>query len=470
MVHGALYVVYGAELFERFAYYGSVFLVPTYVTVVMGASQNVSNLLINLIFAVSPLSSLLAFRPADTWLGKPRTMAIGLCLYTCGLALLVTSSLPSFYGTYPGQPDGVAWVFFVLGVVLLSVGYGGFKTVSAPLVADALDASKEPAAKRAKFYLFYAWIINVGALAGTLVSPFLRQLSSDKAPDPQDRTQTVSTAYYISFSVCAVAAACGFLLSLAMMRSLRTVCSSTGRMAGAWCWSDLSSALRDPRSTQRRTLQTCKIFAVLPFFWLIQNQFMSNIMFQVQWMDLPPSLPEEFFNNVNTVTMLLSIIVLQFAFQRRGVVPSQRSRMLAGFAIVGASMTYCAAVQLGIQDRGYFSDSGGYVLLHNQQQLSAWLMVPPFVASGISSALIDPTTLEAAFQRSAPAHKSLVMSLYLVAASASGFLGMAVSPLAAPRTLVVLYGAMTAVLAASCFWWRQLEIVDLDCCTTVSNR
>jgi dipeptide/tripeptide permease len=455
----ALAVVYTAEFFERLAYYGSVFIVPTFMTVALSAGQREANVAINLIFAISPLSSLFAFRPADGSLGKAPVLTVGLVLYGLGLLFLLLSSLPSLYTTFPGHPRDSAWATFICGILLLSVGYGAFKTCSAPLVSDALD-SMDVDTQRPKYFLFYAWIVNVGALVGILISPFLRHLSPMRARDPDDATSVVATAYYISFAVCAVASLCGLVVVLwnySALRALRHI----QPMSPSWV-ADVVIAFTDETSSQRKTVHACKIFMVLPFFWLVQNQYMSNVMFQVQWTSLPRSLPAEFFNNINTISMLIGIVAFQLAFQTKGVVPSQRSRMLLGFALVAISMAYCAVIQWVIEDRGYFAEGDDYVVMPGRSAVSAWAFVPPYIVSGLSSALIDPTTLEAAFQRAPTQHKSLVMALYLVAASLAGFLGIAISPLATPRTLTIMYGTMSGALAASALWWRRVSIVDMD--------
>jgi dipeptide/tripeptide permease len=389
-------------------------------------------------------------------------MISGLVMYTCGLALITVAALPALGKPYPGNPTPMAWGFLAVGIALLSMGYGFFKTVSAPIVADALDNAHVPCSRRSRAFQLYSWVVNIGALGGTLITPFARSLSSETATDPEDDTRSISSAFYLSFGMCAIAALCGVVLVSVMYSRISRVASP--RPDRKPLHTELFNLFCRRDAAYQKTMQACRVFAVLPFFWLVQNQFMSNVMFQLQWSTLPSSLPPEFFNNINTITMLVSIAVLRGVFVQWGVVPSQRSRMLAGFAIVAAAIIWCMLVQLSIEERGFFTTDQDYVIRQGRTAVSAWLLVPPYAASGVASALIDPTTLEAAFERAPGAHKSLVMSLYLLAASMSGWLGIAFAPLATPQTLKVMYGAMCTILSTSALAWSAMPIKDFDAC------
>jgi len=463
MATAVLRTVYGAELLERFAYYGSVFLIPNFMTVGLGASQSSANIAINCVFALSPLSALVAFFPADGRVGKGRVMVVGLMLYTTGLLLLTVAALPAVDPS-PGHPKPMAWVFLAAGIAFLSVGYGFFKTVSAPIVADALDHGMVPALDRSKAFMLYSWIVNVGALAGTLISPFVRGLSDDTAPDPEDDSRTISSAFYLSFGLCALMGFTGLMVVMTMLKVLGKVARPRSERAEN-VFVEIRALLCQASSQHRQTIDACRVFAVLPMFWLVQNQFMSNVMFQLQWTNLPQSIPPEFFNNINTIAMLVTLVLLRSAVGRWQFMPSQKPRMLMGFAVVALSIVYCLIAQLEIEARGYFTVTDDYVLRQKQTALSAWVLVPPYVGSGIASALIEPTTLEAAFQRAPCTHKSLVMALYLLAASMSGWLGIAFAPLATPQTLKVMYGVMCTILSGSALAWCASKFEDSDDCS-----
>lgn len=192
----------------------------------------------------------------------------------------------------------------------------------------------------------------------------------------------------------------------------------------------------------RATLQVCKAFVALPIYWLLCNQFSTNLMYQAAALNLPPSIPEELFNNINTVTMLVFLAVwdqwiVPRLLQHR--VPTARLRIVAGFTCMCASMLWCGFLQCAITGRGSYDTEESYVLHEGQQKLSAAWLIMPYVLQGFSSAFVDPTVMEVAY-RDAPARmKGTVMGLYWVASSASGFLGLVLSPVMKPQNATALF-------------------------------
>ena len=197
----------------------------------------------------------------------------------------------------------------------------------------------------------------------------------------------------------------------------------------------------------RATLRVCKAFIALPVYWLLCNQFSTNLMYQAAALNLPDSVPEELFNNINTVTMLVFLAawdqwIVPRVLQHR--VPAARLRIVGGFACMWASMLWCGVLQCAITRRGYYAAEDSYVLKEGQRKLSAGWLVMPYVLQGFSSAFVDPTVMEVAY-RDAPARmKGTVMGLYWVASSASGFLGLALSPIMKPQNAAMLFFVFAA--------------------------
>ncbi|KPA76730.1 hypothetical protein ABB37_07562 [Leptomonas pyrrhocoris] len=201
----------------------------------------------------------------------------------------------------------------------------------------------------------------------------------------------------------------------------------------------------------RATLRVCKAFIALPIYWLLCNQFSTNLMYQAAALDLPDSVPEELFNNINTVTMLVFLALWdQWIVPRvlRHRVPSACTRIVCGFACMCASMLGCGFLQCAITSRGYYVGEDRYVLKEGCQKLSAGWLIAPYVLQGFSAAFVDPTVMEVAYRDAPTRMKGTVMGLYWVASSASGFLGLALSPVMKPQNATVLFFVFAAAQMA----------------------
>lgn len=203
----------------------------------------------------------------------------------------------------------------------------------------------------------------------------------------------------------------------------------------------------------RATLRVCKAFVALPIYWLICNQYSTTLMFSVEALDLPSSIPPDLFNNINTFTLLLFIALSErvlyprFAERHGGRGPSPRLRIVCGFLLVVVSMLWCGLVQVAIDGRGVYVDAEGkYTINDGATKLSAAWLVLPYILQGVAAALVDPASMEVAYTGAPESMKGTVMALYWMASSASGFLGLVLSPVMRPQYGVALYMCFAAAL------------------------
>lgn len=216
----------------------------------------------------------------------------------------------------------------------------------------------------------------------------------------------------------------------------------------------------------KATLRVCKSFVALPVYWLITNQYSTSLMFSIEALRLPPPIAPEVFNNINTLALLVFIalydrVVSSHAFQRRfhGHGPSPRTRIAGGFLINAAAMLWCGAVQIGIAHRGhYMRVEGVYEVYEGRAKLSAGWLVLPFLLQGVAAALVDPASMEVAYTEAPVRMKGTVMALYWVASSASGLLGLVLSPVMKPENGVALYFSFAAVLLVATVVFARLNI------------
>ncbi|CAG9580636.1 conserved hypothetical protein [Leishmania major strain Friedlin] len=207
----------------------------------------------------------------------------------------------------------------------------------------------------------------------------------------------------------------------------------------------------------RATLRICKAFIALPIYWLICNQLSTNLMYQAAALDMPLTIPAELFNNINTVTMLLFLVLWdQWLLPRvlRYRVPSACLRILAGFACMYVSMLWCGFLQRTINSRGCYDGEDNYIVREGQRKLSAGWLVMPYILQGFASAFVDPTVMEVAYYDAPERMKGTVMGLYWVASSASGFLGFVLSPVMRPQNAAALFFSFaTAQMAVSVLFY-----------------
>mmetsp|Transcript_584 Transcript_584/g.641 ORF Transcript_584/g.641 Transcript_584/m.641 type:complete len:165 (-) Transcript_584:20-514(-) len=114
-------------------------------------------------------------------------------------------------------------------------------------------------------------------------------------------------------------------------------------------------------------------------------------------------------------------------------------------------MLWCGAVGILIDQRGTFDGSGSYSLDEGSSFLSVVWLVPPYILQGVASVFVDTTVLESAYLMASPEMKSTVMALYLFASSASGFLGLVFTPLAAPQLVTIMYFILALLQAIVAF-------------------
>lgn len=504
------WIVIGVEFFERLAYYGAAFTLSTYSTNLLNLTESTSNLIVNILYVVSPLSACVASGIADGPFGRSRSLLMYLVIYTLGLAIISVSSFPWMYADFPYNPSTLSLWLFIGGIVVFGIGYGGFKVCTSPLTADELcrvledtfyashDQSMDspPLSLKREFenfkeaqlsFLFRLvyWSINFGSLFGIIGAPALRALDSRSVVSG---SSTAHTGYYAGFLMCVVSTALGTMLyivsyrrfhrnapteSFLLFRVVYRAVQTRLRFALGWLqddafihqhrseclifasWvpsEDTSSAFSacggrrfDDAivSSVRQTLTFCKTFVTLPLYWLISNQFSTNVVLTANNMDIPAGVPPEALNNVNTLSLLATVVVVDrwlfpwwFGKDTR---PCVQSRITVGFMMVAVAMAWCGVLQLVIDHRGTYDAGGDYHLLPGQSYLSVMWMLGPYVLQGIASVFVDTTVLETAYMMAPSNMKSTVMALYLLASSGSGFLGIAFTPLSDQSVIGIMY-------------------------------
>lgn len=347
-------------------------------------------------------------------------------------------------------------------------------------IATSLDRKKK-ARVSFLFRLMY-WSINFGSLFGIIGAPMLRDVDHRKVMVGDTEAHS---GYYAGFLLCSCSTFTGLLVFLFFFRQFPKNKPSPTFVAVRVLWRALVTRVKfavglihdvtfldihrgeffvfasygpdvtdEHRSFVVKVAQTarfCKSFWTLPLYWLISNQFSTNIVLSAQNMSTPGDVPPEMLNNVNTITLLVTVVIMDRWFVPVHQRPSVEGRLMVGFLLVTVAMLWCGGVGLFIDNRGTFDGSGSYALDEGSSFVSVLWLLPPYVLQGIASVFVDTTVLESAYLMAAPEMKSTVMALYLFASSVSGFLGLVFTPLAAPQLVTIMYFILALLQAVVAF-------------------
>lgn len=118
---------------------------------------------------------------ADQYWGRYMTIQISIGVALIGHLVLIMSAIPPVIV----HPNG-AIAAFVVGLIIMGIGTGGFKSNISPLIAEQYPETKmyvkttaagervivDPAVTIARIYLYFYMMINVGSLTGSIAMVF----------------------------------------------------------------------------------------------------------------------------------------------------------------------------------------------------------------------------------------------------------------------------------------------------------
>jgi len=159
-----LYMLFFAEMWERFSYYGMRALLIFYLTQHWLFSDGKSNLIYGAYTSLVYITPLLGGYLADRYLGQRKAVLFGAVLLTCGHFLMALE------GT-GGQSDPTINAFW-LALSLIIVGSGFLKANISVMVGQLYPLTD---VRRDGAYTIFYMGINVGAAIGTIIAGYLGQ-------------------------------------------------------------------------------------------------------------------------------------------------------------------------------------------------------------------------------------------------------------------------------------------------------
>lgn len=433
---------------------------------------------------------------ADTYWGRYKTICVSIAVAIVGHVILVASAAPMVLENLQG-----AKAAFILGMIIMGVGTGGFKPNISPLVAEQIVTQKmhvistksgervivDPAVTAARVYNWFYLFINIGALVGQVAMSFAE--------------------LYVGFWLAYLLPTALFLLCPIVMvvgRKRYNLTPPQGSVLGPamkifnYCnkgrWSinpvttykklndgtfwetakpsNVAPSERPSWMTYddawvdevKRGFKACSVFLFMPFYWLCYNQLNNNLISQAATMTRN-GLPTEIVSNLDPFALIILIPICDLfiypALRRAGFNFTPIKRIAWGFFTASASMIWAAVLQYYIYQTnpcGYEADAA---TCEDVSSLNVWIQSGSYILIAISEILASITTLEYAFTKAPKNMRSLVMSVNLFMSAISAALGEAFVPLAEDPLLIWNYGvfAVVSFIAGVLFWlaFRKLD-------------
>lgn len=431
---------------------------------------------------------------ADTYLGRFSTIFISLAIAIVGHIILTISAVPSVLSNSHG-----ALASFLVGLILMGIGTGGFKPNISPLVAEQLPLTRmkvitnkkgervivDPAVTASSVYMWFYLFINIGALVGQIsmvysekyvgfwLSYFLPTLMLCVCPT----VMFLCRKYYIltppQGSVFGNAVKIWFLAqkgrwSINPVRTWKNMHDGT-----FWARvkpSNIPAGQRPKWMTfddewvdeVARGFAACSVFCWYPLYWLTYNQLNNNLTSQAAVMKLN-GVPNDILSNLDPFALIILIpicdLLIYPALRKAGINFSPIKKITLGFYTGTAAMIWACVIQAYIYK---YSSCGNYAAGEDCEpsSINVWAQTGSYILIALSEILASITSLEYAFTKAPRNMRSLVMAFNLFMTAISAAIGQAFVSLSADPLLVWNYGVVGVLsfIGGTCFWFQYREL------------
>ncbi|KAK2600065.1 hypothetical protein QQS21_005229 [Conoideocrella luteorostrata] len=414
---------------------------------------------------------------ADQYWGRYLTIQYSNIIAVVGHVILILSAIPSVIV----RPSASIAVFAV-GLVIMGIGTGGFKSNISPLIAEQYKDSKayvrvnkrgqkeivDPAVTTARIYIYFYFLINLGSITGSLAMVYSEHF----------------VGFWLSFTLPTI---CYLLCPIVLLYFKKTYKLSppTGSVMGKAARLfrlayGKSSGFKDPQFWERvkpssirargepvpawmtfddewvdevrRGIVACKVFLWYPLYWLAYNQMTNNLVSQANTMVLG-STPNDIVAKLNPIFIVIVIPIMDFIvyplLRKCGVFPSPIKKITAGFVLSSLAMVSACVTQAYIYKLSKCGDNINALTKAGRKDctapISVWVQVFPYGLIGMSEVLASITKLEYAYTKAPQNMKSTVQAIALFTSAVSSALGQALVGLSEDPLLVWNYGSVAVV-------------------------
>ncbi|MGD0338787.1 MAG: peptide MFS transporter [Bacteroidota bacterium] len=378
-----LIVLFFTEMWERFGFYTLMAIFVLYMDREFKWDDSFKGSIYGIFLLLCYLFPIVGGWLGDRVLGPKKTILIGATMMAVGYAAFAASSIERI-------------PLFFLGVALVSIGTGIFKTNVSVMVGN-LYSQNDPL-KDAGFNIYYMGV-NVGAMLAPLAA-------------------TVISIVYNSYNFSFAAAGIGMVLSIVFfVIGQKNICEHSS--VGAARESEISAKLQSEINENRQRVFTLAIlFSIVIFFWVAfyQNGFALTLFAERSTVSYDFLRPETYqFFNPFFILLLTPLMVSWFArLREKGKEPSSPTKIFWGMFISGFSMIVMI-----------FAASAGGDL--DQRIMSPWWLISSYFVVTIAEILVSPMGLSFVSKVAPRRWQGLMMGFWFFATSlgsyGSGLLG-----------------------------------------------
>lgn len=342
-----LFVLFYAEMWERFSYYGMRALLVLYLTKHWLFADGKANLIYGAYGALVYITPVLGGILADRWLGQRKAVIFG------GVLLAIGHGLMAVEGG-GGQNDPTINVFWA-ALSFIIVGSGFLKANISVIVGQLYKMTD---IRRDAAYTIFYMGVNVGAALGTILVGYLGEtigwsygfglagigmvigliifilgkaalLGRGEAPAPLPRQRELML---YGIGIAAVAVTWGLIQAQGMIQNLLIV--SGIAMLGY----TLYEAKKLPKEPRERIFAMLFLIALNPIFWGLFEQAGGSLnLYTDRYVD-KGGVPTSLFQSINPIYIVLFAPIFAAAWQwlgRRGWEPSAPAKFALALTQVG---------------------------------------------------------------------------------------------------------------------------------------
>ena len=329
-----LFVLFYAEMWERFSYYGMRALLVLYLTKHWLFDDGKANLIYGAYGALVYITPVLGGIIADRWLGQRKAVFFGGILLACGHGLMAVE------GT-GGQADPTINVFW--GALAFIIVGSGFLKANISVIVGQLYNMKDT--RRDAAYTIFYMGVNVGAALGTILVGYMGE--------------TIGWAY--GFGMAGIGMIIGLIIfvlgrpalrgrgepPVPLARNREMMFYGVGVAAVAVCWAliqfqdviqsllivagvsmlgyTLYEAFKMPKEPRERIFAMLFLIALNPLFWGLFEQAGGSLnLYTDRYVDRS-GVPTSLFQSINPIYIVLLAPLFAGLWQmlgRRGLEPS----------------------------------------------------------------------------------------------------------------------------------------------------
>lgn len=356
-----LYLLFYAEMWERFSYYGMRALLILYLTRFWLFSDGKANLIYGAYTALVYIAPLLGGILADRWLGQRKAVIYGGVMLAFGHGLMAVEGTKGITDPALRQADSMLDVFW-LALALIIVGSGFLRANISVLVGQLYRITD---VRRDGAYTIFYMGVNLGAALGTILVGYLGEtigwtwgfglagigmvcglliflagrpaLRGMGEPPKQLRPAAEYAVYGVGFAAVALA-----WLLIRHQHLVQTLLAVAGVAMLGYI---LSAAFRLPKQPRERIFAILFLIALNPVFWALYEQAGGSLnLYTDRYVDRA-GVPASLFQSINPIYIVLLGPVFAALWQwlgKRELEPSAPTKF--GLAIIQLGLGFFVLV------------------------------------------------------------------------------------------------------------------------------